>query len=79
MATRSEEIAKQYQSLRVEGCAPHEAWAQIRQEFLSASTAKDPQQAWKSASGAALERIVEAEFQRQLCGYKRDSKHADPL
>lgn len=66
LPVRSEEIAKRYQSLRIEGHAPHEAWAQIKQEFLSASTAKDPQQAWKSASGTALERIVEAEFQRQL-------------
>lgn len=62
----SEKIAQWYQSLRVEGHAPHQAWMQIRQKFLGTSTAKDRQQAWKSASGAALERIVEAEFQRQL-------------
>lgn len=66
MATRSEEIAKRYESLRAEGRTPREAWEQIKREFLSTTTAKDPQQAWKSASGAALERIVEAEFTRQL-------------
>lgn len=63
-------IPEQFRTLREEGRSPREAWQQIKQNFIASSAASNPEQAWKSASGAALEQIVEHEFLRQI-GSKR--------
>gem|GEM_PF-4324095 len=55
-----------YRSLRAEGHAPREAWQQIKQAFLAESTATNPEQAWKNASGRAFEQVSAEEFAKQL-------------
>lgn len=66
MQSHSASISQQYRFLRESGTSPRDAWSHIKQEFIKSSTARDPQQAWKNASGAALEQIVAEEFKRQI-------------
>jgi hypothetical protein len=63
---RNSSIPEQYRLLRESGTPPRNAWNRIKQEFIANSTAKDPEQAWKNASGSALEQIVKGEFDRQI-------------
>lgn len=63
---QSEIVVKQYQEHRTAGLSPHEAWQKTKDSFISQYATGDPEQAWKNASGKALEQIVMEEFTRQI-------------
>ncbi|GIV07203.1 MAG: hypothetical protein KatS3mg017_0405 [Fimbriimonadales bacterium] len=61
------DIVKYYGKQRGQRISPREAWQRTKDEFIKhCSQDKDAEQAWKSTSGRALEKIVEQEFLRQI-------------
>lgn len=72
MQTRSAEsfdIVKRFTEHRQAGKAPRDAWGAVKNEFIQASTASDPEQAWKTASGKAFEKVIRQEFEKQIKDY----------
>lgn len=61
-------VVQQYQNHRTAELSPHEAWRKTKAHFISQYTTGDSEQAWKNASGKALEQIVMQEFTRQIDG-----------
>lgn len=62
----SAQIVAQYQQNRAAGLSPREAWQATKSAFVAGYITGDPEQAWKNASGNALEHIVLEEFTRQI-------------
>lgn len=62
----SQWVKELYQHHRSKGLSPQAAWLAAKNDFKSQSTSGDLEQAWKNASGRALEDIVLDEFRRQI-------------
>ncbi len=73
MQSRSDEpfnIVEKFTEHRRAGKSPRDAWGAVKKEFIQESTASDPEQAWKTASGRAFEKVIRGEFEKQIkdCG-----------
>ena len=64
------DIVKEFTKRREGGASPRSAWGEVKEAFIQASGTSDPEQAWKTASGRAFEKVIREEFEKQIedCG-----------